>query len=122
MDEEKRLIKASWALATKAIASGKFSANTRYNDGYTLVHLFCQQKQPQLDKLEWCLKHSSEKPNLNLQTTKHQQTALHIACLCGKKDAVQLLLSEGADPTILDRCGPLPLVVRLLTMTVLCYW
>jgi ankyrin repeat protein len=109
MDEEQRLIRESYALVTKAIASGKFSVNTRYHDGYTLVHLIFKQKQPQLDQLERYLKHSFEKPNLNLQTTKYGHTALHIACLSGKKDAVQLLLREGADPTIVDRCEATPI-------------
>jgi hypothetical protein len=97
-DEEKRLGEASFARMAKDVASGKFSANDRYYDGGTLVHLICKQRKPQVDKLEWCLRHSSEKPNLNLQTTKNGHTALHIACARGEKDAIQLLLKEGADP------------------------
>lgn len=105
--------KESMEIMTKKFNAGNFSANDQYYDGFTMVHAMCRAKTTPLVRIEKCLRRSSEKPNLNLQTTSQRITALHCACHNNRKDIIQLLLKEGADPSVADSRGIAPVVLTL---------
>ena len=77
--------------------------------GHTALHFACEIGHVGI--AAYLLDHGA---NINQQSTSTLSTPLSLACWSGQPSVVQLVLDRGADPTITDEHGNIPLMAAAL--------
>ncbi len=77
-------------------------------DGNTLLHAVMHAYSDSRDILKLLLKDKTIVEAINVKDV-NGQTALHMACKNGDYEAIDLLISDGADPRVIDNKGSSPI-------------
>lgn len=85
--------------------------NVRDGWGRTPLHLAA--KYNSIDTLNYLCKESDSSKTLNLSDKEFGATPLHLAVIEKQSDAVEILLENGANPSIRDQQGHLPIDLTL---------